>query len=150
MRRYIAAGIAALGFVIPSLAMQGPLAWGATAAPPVPPRYMLSPGEYTLAIRLFDDESSHEEEEQVEVVIQKGKVLLKLNDDPQVSFTGQMPHSTLTFRFGDGTDDVVLRGNLKADDALEGLFVVESFGVGTEHGTFTLKRNDTLSKAGKK
>ncbi|MCE9604526.1 MAG: hypothetical protein K8U03_06425 [Planctomycetia bacterium] len=135
MLKHIAAGIAAIG-----LAMQGSLAWGATTAPPVPPSCMLSPGDYVLSIRLFDDESSHHEEEEVEVVIQRGKVLLKLTDDPQVHFTGQMPLSTLTFRFGDGQDDVVLRGNLTTDDALEGIFVVESFGVGTEHGTFTLKK----------
>lgn len=139
MRFYIAAGIAALGLLFPASSMQRS-AWGATVAPPVPARHMLTPGEYTLAIRLFDDESSHEEVEEVLVVIQKGMVMLKLKDDPQVSFTGQMPHSTLTFRFGDGTDDVVLRGHLTSDDALEGRFVVESFGVGTEHGTFTLTR----------
>lgn len=139
MRRYIAAGIAALGLFYPTSPMQG-IASGATAAPPVPARYMLTPGEYTLAIRLFDDETSRQEIENVEVVIQKGKVVLKLKDDPQVSFSGQLPHSTMTFRFGDGTDDVVLRGHLTADDSLEGQFVVETFGVGTEHGTFTLTR----------
>jgi hypothetical protein len=149
MRRFIAAGIAALGLCFPTSSMQDWVfqetrAWGATAAPPVPVRFMLSPGDYTLAIRLFDDESSSQEVEEVEDVIHKGKVVLKLADDPQVSFKGEMPHSTLTFRYGDGTDDVVLRGHLKSDDSLEGQFVVESFGVGTEHGTFT------LTKAGKK
>lgn len=149
MHHYVAAGIAAFGllmqgFVVPGTGVSGSTAWGATAAPPVPPRFMLSPGEYTLSIRLFDDESSHHEEEEVEIEIQKGKVLLKLTNDPDISFTGQMPLSTLTFRFGDGQDDVVLRGNLTSNDALEGLFVVESFGVGTDHGTFT------LTKAGKK
>lgn len=149
MRRYIAAGIAALGLMFPTSSMPGWIfqetaAWGATAAPPVPARHMLSPGEYTLAIRLFDDESSSQETEEVEVVIQKGKVVLKLKADPQVSFKSEIPHSTLIFRFGDGTDDVVLRGHLTADDSLAGQFVVESFGIGTEHGTFT------LTKAGKK
>lgn len=143
MRRYIAAGIAALGLMFPTSSMQG-IASAATAAPPVPARHMLSPGEYTLAIRLFDDESSSQETEEVEVAIQSGKVVLKLKNDPQVCFSSQMPHSTLTFRFGDGTDDVVLRGHLTSDDSLAGQFVVESFGLGTEHGTFT------LTKAGKK
>lgn len=140
MHRYIAAGIAALGLLMQGLAVPQTAAWGATAAPPVPPRYMLSPGDYTLAIHLFDDDTSEREEEEVEIVIEKGKVLLKLKNDPSVSFVGQIPHSTLTFRFGDGQDDVVLRGNLTSDDALEGNFVIESFGLGTDHGTFKLTK----------
>lgn len=140
MHRSIAAGIAALGLLTQGSAFSDSAARGATVAPPIPVRYMLSPGEYTLAIYLFADEASTHEEEPVEVVIRNGKVVLKLNDDPSVSFSGELPHSTMTFRFGDGTDDVVLRGRLTSDDELEGMFVVESFGVGQEHGTFRLTK----------
>jgi hypothetical protein len=140
MHRSIAAGIAALGLLTQGSAFLETAARGATVAPPIPVRYMLTPGDYMLAIHLFAEESSRHEEEPVEVVIQNGKVVIKLNDDPSVSFTSAMPHSTMTFRFGDGTDDVVLRGRLTADDELEGMFVVESFGVGQEHGTFRLTK----------
>ena len=135
MRCLRAAGIAAL-----AVAWQCNAAWSATAVLPAVPRFQLSPGEYALHVRMYDEFELSPEAETMKLSFVRGDIVLELKGDPQVRFRGAGSADVVTLRFGDGEDDVVLRGLLTADDVLEGEFVVESYGYGGQHGTFTLVR----------
>lgn len=135
MHRFWAAGIAAL-----VVAMQGTAAWSASDVSPVAPQYALSPGAYSLQIRLYEDYGAGDDTEQMQLSFRRGQIVLQLADDPQVRFVGADMPDVLTLRYGDGEDDVVLHGRLTADDRIEGGFVIEAYRFGAQHGTFTLVR----------
>ncbi|MGC3970240.1 MAG: hypothetical protein QM775_23790 [Pirellulales bacterium] len=133
MHCYWAAGIAALGLVL-----QGTAAWSASAVSTASPSYALSPGEYSLQIRLFEDYGVDDDAESMKLSFHGGQIVLQLKDDPQVRFVGADKPNVLMLRYGDGEDDIVLHGRLTADDRIEGHFVIEAYRFGAQHGTFTL------------
>lgn len=142
MHRYWAAGIAALG-----LLLQGTAAWAASAVLPVAPRYALSPGAYSLQIRLFEDAGADHDTEKMKLGFEHGQVVVQLADDPQVRFVGADMPGMLTLRYGDGEDDIVLHGALTADDRIEGHFIIEAYRFGAQHGTFTLVKQPPTADA---
>jgi len=135
MRCLKAAGIAVLAVILQSAAARS-----ATVALPAVPRFHLSPGEYALQVRMYDEFDLSPEAETMKLSFVRGGIVLELAGDPQVRFRGTSAGEVVTLKFGDGEDDVVLRGLLTADDVLEGEFIVEAHGYGGQQGTFTLVR----------
>ena len=133
MHRMLAAGIAALG-----VAVQGTAAWPTASMLPASPRFSLSPGAYSLHIRIFEEYGAGDDAEPMKLSFRRGQVVLELKDDPEVRFVGADTPNVLTLRYGDGEDDVVLHGKLTADDRIEGEFVIEAYRFGIQHGAFTL------------
>jgi hypothetical protein len=135
MHRHWAAGIAALGVVL-----QGYSAFPATSILPPPPRFELSPGEYTLQITLFEDALFSDEAEAMKLTVRNGKIVLELAEDSEVQFVGPVASRTVVLRYGEAEESIVLQGNLTADDRLSGQIMIESYGYGAQHGTFTLTK----------